>query len=196
MVLQLYFWACTPFVVIKLGYPLVPAPPRGRSGPVAPQRRERRCRTPPWTTMGAASVSCAARRRSRRHGTRRSTEALGPCSLGLCWDLRSGAWRGGARRVQWPWAAPPLSQGLPGARYPCSPPPGQRTVRGYREGSRSSRPPRAVSARVVAAVRDPHAGFGAAMVGHQETALQTAPGTRDGRRLASSTAEKMGTIRS
>jgi hypothetical protein len=29
MVLQLYFWACTPFVVIKLGYPLVPAPPRG-----------------------------------------------------------------------------------------------------------------------------------------------------------------------
>ena len=134
MVLQLDFWACTPFVVIKLGYPLVPAPPRGRSGPVAPQRRERRRCTPPWTTMGAASVSCAARRRSRRHGTRRSTEALGPCSLGLCWDLRSGAWRGGARRVQWPWAAPPLSQRLPGARYPCSLPwtaDGPRVQRGF-----------------------------------------------------------------
>ena len=29
LVLQLYFWACMPFVVIKLGSPLVPASPRG-----------------------------------------------------------------------------------------------------------------------------------------------------------------------
>ena len=29
LVLQLYFWPCTPFVVIQLSHPLVPAPPRG-----------------------------------------------------------------------------------------------------------------------------------------------------------------------
>jgi hypothetical protein len=121
-----------------------------------------------------------------------AAEHRGPWALLLGPVLRPPLRRLERRRAACPVAVgcPSPEPAPPWRTVPLQPPPGQRTVRGYREGSRSSRPPRAVSARVVAAVRDPHAGFGAAMVGHQETALQTAPGTRDGRRLASSTAEK------
>ena len=72
----------------------------------------------------------------------------------------------------------------------------RRTGRGQREVSRAPRVHRALSARGVSAASEPQAVFGAATVGHQQTAMQTEHGATGRLRWSYPTAEKNGKSRS
>jgi hypothetical protein len=65
-----------------------------------------------------------------------------------------------------------------------------RTGRGHREGSRSHRAYRALSALVVSVASEPRYVCGAATLGHQQTQMKTAHVARCRRRWASTKAEK------
>jgi hypothetical protein len=78
MVLQLDFWACTPFVVIKLGYPLVPAPPAVALGPLlhsAGSGGAARLPGPPWAQPACRALPGVDRGGMARGGAPRP---LGP----------------------------------------------------------------------------------------------------------------------
>ena len=100
------------------------------------QGAERRSRTPPGTTTGAAGVSGSVLPGALRHGTRRSPEACWPRACGLCWDSRSGS--GLAARVVSRGRGLPLPRACDSRAHGTrAAPPWPRTGRGDREVSRA-----------------------------------------------------------
>jgi hypothetical protein len=176
---------------------------RAKRGPSAPLHWRGRCPPCasgppplPGTSCSMGRGAACARLRPHWPGTG-GAGAGGAGTLGHCVGARVGAGRLGSpapAAVEGTGAPPPeRGRAIPPAKVAAPPPnlrlpgayrwaavPGRRTGCGDRAVARAQKTVSGRSALAIGMARAPHAGWGAALVGHQPTARKPAPVARGG----------------